>query len=544
MDQHAAMSEKLRSSGSEADRAIFQRLEADFEQWWEMATVLIALGNTGAATPIPADSPARSRRVTLAAEEAKATADALANLSLAQPRDNGNRSASLPEPGAELSPPAPSAQWRASTGRTEYTKRQLALIRTMVKDPIPSRPQIGRTSSTLSASSSSGMIPPRSAGPRTPVDRVISGVTFPSPSDSNYVVPSASFPSPGTASTLAQPRPPMKTRRSNKTGLAGLKEFLRGLKGSSSSTASRSSVARPALPPPLPSHAASPPLSPSTPITNSFEEVAYPTSRSSLSIQRAKAPSPPRRVPSPRKEVKRPNIRNMFRTSSGNWSDLVKGSSSPVPLLPSRKSIDSNGEREEISGMPRQGILRQPSTNGIKPAKTPTMTSFQLPSNPWRSPKRKTEVPDIGAYINDEHEEMAQAMSRGSSRDSSAFGEVETDRTVRPTRKSRIMGLGMPPSPSSPSAPNWPHSLRPGSQDEVGSGERRVSDSSTWSAEFGEEEVQGEAALGGGEAEDEDLVVELTAENLPRLLGYLQQCQTKLDEWRQAAVEISSERSY
>lgn len=561
MEQHAELCSKLQGTGSEADRAIFDRLEAEFDQWWEMATVLVEVGETGAtvatqpdsATHAPSD---RSRRTTLSSEKARATAETLAKLEHNTTRDYGTRSASLPEP--EVDPGLPRTdmigQRFNSTGRHDLSKRQIEVLRGMFREPHPTRPEMRRGSSTLSVSTSGGMMATaRSTGARTPVDRIISGVTFPSPPDSTHVNPSASFPSPLTASTLAQPRPGLKSRRSSKAGLAGLKEFLR-FSRKSSTTVNRAAPAQHVSSQRIASRQAPVPSSPITPTTGGFEEVQYPTTRSSFSAQRDKPASPPRRVPSPRKEAKRPSIRNIFnRTSSGNWSELVRGTSSPVPPLPERKSIDSHPDREEISGMPRQGILRQPSTNGIKPSKTPTSTSFQLPSRAWRSPKkfREPKEIDVAGY---EYGQLSRALSRESSQNStkSEEGKVEVDQTVRPKRKSRIMGLGIPPSPSSPSAPQWRQAQVQAqataalSASAISQAEsvpmaesRNVSGSTTWSAGTGNETSSTGMGMGMDDSED-DTVVLLSPENLPVLLGYLEQCQAKLVEWRMAVVEIEN----
>ena len=579
MDVHAELYQRIQARGTGQDQFEFARLEAEFEQWWEMATVLIEVGATGATASTQPDiaahaSPARSRRITMASDEARQAADAMHRLTLGQgqpQRDPANRSASLPEPDKELRPPQSTQdQWRASTGRQDLSKRQLEVLRTMLQTPASTRPGLVRGSSTLSTSSSGSILVNARSGARTSIDRVPSGVTFPSPPDSNYVVPSASFPSPHTASTLAQPRPGLRTRRSNKGGLAGLKEFLKSLKGSSSSSSLAAAPHRPPpvrkdLPSPTPygprsqltqtSHV-SPPLSPSTPSTPSFEDVPYPTNRSSFSALPPDVASPPlQRQTSPQKSGKRPNIRNLFRTSSGNWSELVRGSNSPiigagavppVPTLP-RRSIDSSSEREDIAGMPSRGILRQQSQS-FKSAKTPTSASFNFANKGWKSPKRRSKQSDnYGAY---EQGMMSRAMSRQTSRETRQE-TPEVDRTVRPARKSRILGLGMPTAPSSPSSPRRLQAAASGSGAKgrvAMHGDRSASNTSGNSALSDMTDLSAMSSLTGTSGAtgplgsssttvgtEENLIVALTPENLPVLLDFLKQCEGKLGEWKERA---------
>jgi len=570
LDVHAELYQRIQAEGSSRDQFEFARLEAEFEQWWEMATVLIEVGSTGATASTQPDiaahmSPARTRRITMASDEAKQAADAPQRLSIdhGQPqRDPANRSASLPEPDIELSPPRPIApdHWRASTGRQDLSKRQLEVLRTMLRTPAPSRPGLVRGSSTFSASSSGSILVSPLAGSRTSMDRLPSGVTFPSPPESNYVVPSASFPSPHTASSLAQPRLAIKARRSNRGGLAGLKEFLRSLKGSSSSSATATFHRPPPvctdLPLPTPygtrmqftqSSHTSPPISPGTPSTPRFEEVQYPTNRSSFPALPPNVSSPPpKRQNSPQKSGKRPNIRNLFRTSSGNWSELVRGSNSPisgsssvppVPTLP-RRSMDSSSEREDIPGMPSRGILRQPS-QGFKSAKTPTSASFDLANKGWKSPKRRSKQSEN--YDPYEQGMLSRAMSRQSSQDSRRE-TPEVDRTVRPARKSRILGLGMPTAPSSPSSPHRLQAAAGPHGKGAVNGDRSASSTSDNSAMSGLTGSSGVSGISGSSSTtvgtEDNLIVALTPENLPVLLDFLKQCEGKLREWKERAGEI------
>ena len=489
-------------------------------------------------------------------------AQALERLSMGHPQRDGNRSASLPDPEVDIGPPRadPPEHWRASTGRQDITNRRRQVLNTIISPVVP-RPGMTRGSSTLSVTStSSALSGQRSAGTRTPVDRSVSGVTFPSPPDSNYVVASASFPSPQTASTLAQPHPIIKPRNKNKKGLAGVMTFLRTLKGSSSSGSRRPPPLRINPTAPSPYLLGSPPVSPSTPFTPSSETNSYPTSRSSFSAMAPSLTSPPlKRVPSPQKQGKRPSIRNMFRSTSGNWSDLVKSGSTPttdsVPPLPGRRSIESGSEREDIPGMPRRGILRQSSSQLVRPSKTPTNASFNLPNKGWKSPKRKSKIPDQYNYADQEQGVLSKNMSR---QYGSSANDGEVDRTVRPTRKSRILGLGMPNSPSTSS---FPRSAPGPPSQQISSGTRSVSNTSGTSAASGFSDssnatgftglsssssaMRGSSGLtmesASGVEMEKGRTLQIAPEHLPALLEYLVQCEEQLGEWKARAQGIFGE---
>jgi hypothetical protein len=104
---------------------------------------------------------------------------------------------------------------------------------------------------------------------------------------------------------------------------------------------------------------------------------------------------------------------------------------------------------------------------------------------------------------------------------------AEGEGTVRPARKSRILGLGTPISPISPGPPTRGEGGQQYPYTNESSGHR-----SRWSLSYtgGIQESPSQSSTCTKMDEDE-LVVALTPENLPVLLDYLKQCEGKLREW-------------
>jgi len=508
------------STGSEGDQIQFTRLEAEFEQWWEMATVLIEVASTGQETsPDTTTTTKRERRITMASEEAKLASRAL---SLRKLSSSTPRKASLPDPedlsaNTGLSPPRGSPdQWRASTGRQDLSKRQLEVLRTMLRTPVspkPSRPSInGRQLSMLSISSTNTPSKSNPTSDGTPT----SGVKFPSPPSSNYIVPSGSFPTPGMANGLAK-------GGKGKSGLVGLKDFLRSLKGNATPTRSKAGVK------PIRQIKATP-ISPIkskfgaiSPTRMSFEEVFQPsTTKSSFSVlgpsdsntntSAGLQSAPLKRIPSPEKGAggKRPSLKNIFRSSSGNWSDLVKGtpvSTPPVPPVPTpfirNTSTGSTNSSEVNEVSESKGVLKTTTTTTLTSPMSSTFQHSEPSSISW----------DEGEIVDN-------------------VGE----NTVRPARRPRILGLGLG-TPTSPISPTWqfsapkPGLMRSQSQYHQTSGQLPVSPtSSIWPKGMMDSPSLGSINDGEGGQEGE-VVVALTPENLPVLLDYLRQCEGKLGEW-------------
>ncbi|KAL7424759.1 hypothetical protein Q5752_000443 [Cryptotrichosporon argae] len=507
-------------------------LEAEYAQWWEMATVLIDVGSTDTDSSSP-----RSRRASLAASAATSNSP-----------DNGG------------------AAWAGAAGSTgrEMSKRQLEVLRGMLQTPrpalvggsvivsgtngaagtsaagMPNRPGMGsRQASTVSVKSSS---------------RVVTG----SP-DSTYIVPSTSFPSPATADELA--RAQRAGRRASRAGLAGLKDFLRSLRPT---TPARHEFARPApikvttsttttvamgLGPAASTAKASTPRLPTSPTMPSLTspapasptaDIFYPTQRSFAAL----GPVPARRSPDKGDRTKRPSIRNIFRTSSGNWSDLVRADAnangqpgtptSPPPVPPplvrattsdasirsvspdkSVRSGSGASQAQAQSQVQAQSTTRSRAASVVTSASrassatasappsafdSTTLSSLTLRSvsnqSPESAPKPK------GVSITPLTTPFATITSASSGAPWSPGADA--DQTLRPKSRASAsaagLGLGHPTPPPAAAA----HGLAP-------------------------------AFTARSQSDSADLAVALTPDNLPVLLDFLRQCERKLGEWRAKA---------
>ncbi|EIW72423.1 hypothetical protein TREMEDRAFT_58586 [Tremella mesenterica DSM 1558] len=335
LETHAALRDKVAISGAPDELALFRSLESEFNQWWEMAVVLIEVGSTGRDNQT---SSPRSRRITMSADEAHSASAMLHRLPSTStftttPRKPNFKDSS--ESNHILGPPQASPDnWRASTGRQDLTKRQLEVLRTMLGTPVTrspnpnSNPITSRQASTVSASSVVSNLPPpplplpplpvihskpsnRSSEVRFHHDRTeLSRFPLPSPDESSYAQSFSSFPSPDTASSMVNPK-----TRASKSGLAGLRDFLKSLKHQRPKA-----PVQPSINPnsnPIPTSPTSP-ISPALPSASTHDTFSPlpPSTRSSFSVLGM--------APVPQRGGRRPNIRNIFRTSSGNWSDLVR----------------------------------------------------------------------------------------------------------------------------------------------------------------------------------------------------------------------------
>ncbi|WVF70510.1 hypothetical protein IAT40_005300 [Kwoniella sp. CBS 6097] len=745
LSTHAEMRDRILASGTAQDAAEFTSLESEFEQWLEMAVVLIEVGSTGAevSTQPSFSSPPRSRRVTLASDEAKKASAAMMKATSA-PGGPGSaivppvqlagwRKTSLPDPedaSLEMSHGPPRAdhpdQWRASTGRQDLSKRQLEVLRTMLRTPVtttPGRPGLPpRAASTLSASSTTSSFlnvsPDRLSAAQTQGraatrsrSRTPESISFPSPGDSAHVNPSASFPSPLSAARFAQPSSApgktLKDRRASKAGLAGLKEFLRSLKKdkppSSSSVGGAANQGGGGGLSPIRIRtrfgmkaSTSPPASPTSPLSPAFSRlgdgVFYPTQRSTFSALGSNQPPPSapilshnqyqsqarspihdrsQQLPmqtqgpfqsrsrsnrsatlagadpasassSPRlgTEHKRPSIRNIFRTSSGNWSELVKDSSAPGS--PANEHKSNNTGSPGLSGLTKKlsahrlglggGGSPKPaggSRYGISPGGSRVSVSDPMPTRIPFSTSASTLTPtqSTSSAASDSLEESPKPAGFGFG---AATGDGEMDRTLRANTRKRVSGLGLglgwPESPvksaATPSTTGcvdemgtvfespglMDRTLRPGPNGQgarLGSyptsaspkrkssgglipGQNRgpsassttsappapsssftatlkdrtisASTASTDSSSTSASHVNGiyddnsaymplddkepktnviHQTLQHEEGRD-GLIVALTPENLPTLLEYLRQCESKLGEWRGRARELIS----
>ena len=529
LDTHAELQDKVNRAAGPDELALFHLLEAEFDQWWEMAIVLIEVGSTGkeASQPSP-----RSRRITMESDEAQAASQHMKRFPSGMSIGSATapRKASLPDPaGADsiLGPPRASPEsWRASTGRQDLSKRQLEVLRKMLRTPVD-RPGMGpRQHSNISTSSTVSSFPASSdlsgvaaRGTRLQeikFDSPESGVRMPSPAESNYVVPSATFPSPGSASMMAQPK-----RRASRAGLAGLKDFLKSLKNQRTP---RSSV------PPTPSVPKTPallrsPLSPASPSPPSHPppRIPYSASRSSFSALGAKGGQA---VQAGEERVRRPNIRNIFRTSSGNWSELVRERVSGE----SRRSRDDDAENvsfESVDGLPRPRLGR--SQSGRSSNSGGGSTSPRAGMFGFRSAKRErqnaTRWPSTASFafsnVASPPISAVPPLIAPDEEDTEDGGVTSTgagSETLKPRR--RVIGLGLPPRspdklqhhrPSPPSGAGRHASFEDPLPPRHSSGSKHRADAK--------------------EVADE-MTVALTPENLPVLLDYVRQCESRLADWR------------
>ncbi|WVQ70859.1 hypothetical protein IAR50_000384 [Cryptococcus sp. DSM 104548] len=592
---HARLRNRIINDGSETDANKFSALEAEFAQWWEMAIVLIEVGSTGkeSGSQASVESPRRERRVTLASEEARAAGDALRQASggsFKSPYSSpvqwdyethsqivglGQKKHSLLDPSSTsqstfYGPPRaspPPEQWRASTGRQDLSKRQLEVLRTMLKTPMPTN----RSVNSLSTLDRPGM----SRGASTIMMRT--GSTLAERFDAVHAPGTATVATPpmprshtqlhintgSPPSLIVEPQPPTakpNQRRLSKAGLAGLKEFLRSLK--------KDGTEKKPTPRRMKSHSKalrdapvtaslerehrgksslSPPSSPSSPTAGQWARIPqtappthtctrgpYETSRSSFSVFGPQNSSPlpttgsmsgtPQSQSSASSQTppnpKRPSLRNIFRTSSGNWSELASGasgspanSSNSSPGLRKRGSVQILGQINETVGKSREQKDRekerahaQAQTMGSLTGRIPGVARNSISvSDPLPHPHGRS-VTETGSRIK---------------------GETpgEGDQTLKPRRKGRAtpLGLGL----------GWPEKR---AEEEAGQAQSPTSPvhgrphaASTSTMNSG--------TTGGGETGDEELVVALTPENLPTLLEYLRQCEMKLGEWKELVEE-------
>ncbi|OCF73873.1 hypothetical protein I204_05718 [Kwoniella mangroviensis CBS 8886] len=636
LSTHADIRDRILSSGSQVDAANFASLDSEFEQWLEMAVVLIEVGSTGAdpSTQPSFSSPPRSRRVTLASDEAKAASAAMARAASAPGGPtipvslSSWRKASLPDPEetslSMMGPPRADypEQWRASTGRQDLSKRQLEVLRTMLRTPMSantpnrdgSRPGMGpRTASTLSASSTVSYL--QAQGSPSPNSKIqiqrgsmltpdSGSISFPSPGDSAHIQPSNSFPSPLSAARLNHNYRSLKDRRASKAGLAGLKEFLRSLKKEKNTAPNTAASGGIGGLSPLRiknrfgiKSSTSPPASPTSPVSPMFSpnvntgnnDVFYPTQRSSFSALGAasgKIPQTPQTaqpilsttrsragtessfnrggVLGP--EQKRPSIRNIFRTSSGNWSELVKNDPHlpPAPNSYTSSPSGSGGGLSKKLSAQRLGFSSSKSMNKISvsdpiPSKIPlpqsaSSSTLHAKTNtpPWNGkdregemtlrPTAKKRVSGLGLGLGWPETSTSTSTgmgtpiktSNGSGNSGIGIGEMGTvyesphkfdrDHANEQTLKQHRHVV---PTPASPSKIRFPSYTSISTSGRIPSNDISVTNLNIRSSE--------DSTL----TNDHDLtIIALTPENLPTLLEYLRQCERMLGVWKERVEEV------
>jgi hypothetical protein len=541
-----------------------------------MADLLVDLNDIGSTPGSQPDtsvyaSSSRSRRATLASDKAEAMSQTLDKLTLNQSIDGGTRSISLPEPESTMGPPRPQlpGTWRRSTGEPDTAERRHQLLMMMTQG---GRPGLRRGSTTPFAVSA--RLSPLEATHvantvEKPEVRTALFKNFELPMGARATVgatvPASSMPT--LSAPLGSPPATTKPRFGTKAGLTGLKELMRSLKTASS---------RKSRPPPVQMDVYSSglnnartlvsPLSPSTSFNQQSKEVDYSTSRSSFSaLPRDDEPSPRRSISSPKQGMKRPNVRRVFhRSTSGSWAGLAAESASaasppPVPAPP-RRSVDSSSGRDTPSVKGGKGPGRQASSRFsggvVKPSKTPTNPKFGFLSSrhfPNGDSESSSTEGGMGSRDGDDSTQHTPRRTRSKSAvlvPNGVEGDGELDRTVRPARKSRLFGLGMPSSPSSPSSPNWPTTrLAPSSQPQsnLSGMERTASDSTDWSLiSTGTEATDSTASSGFATTTTTATVspgpgrpiITMTPDTIPVLQEHVDFCVQKLNEWKSRAEAV------
>ncbi|GMK58816.1 hypothetical protein CspeluHIS016_0602580 [Cutaneotrichosporon spelunceum] len=542
VESHDRVCNYILEKGSQSETRLFVALENEYAQWWEMATVLIEVGSTGtdgaSGTPVSNPNP---RRVTLATEDARAATEALRQASGSSMNSFTTTATSASGESGDVfqisnGPPRaspPPEFGRASTGRHDLSKRQLEVLRTMLRTPVDRSESVVPSVDERHGSNMTTRRAKHMSMPAVPVSITPPPVPTPSrtlvasqtaldtpPLDGAYIFPSPGYPSPNTAAALAQPK---------KTGLAGLREFLRGLKkptppNNVTPTRPPGSKPRRRRPAPIDLQAVEQYTSPpSSPPTTSGPSDEFSTQRSMASVSGDRSP----RKGFTTGKKRRPSLRNMFRPGSGNWSDLVRATPPASPF------IDDNSSQPSLKdSTPSTPVRASPVLNFPAQLQRP-------PSIPALARLKPNGKPAYGVGI----EENSRPARRPSERENGRVrengnGTIFPDQPPTPTLgdaevisappvpdetmrlKNRVRGLGLP-SESSPSA--------------------RVTSSPARSSEMlpppGLDETPRSRSDNGPRAPD---VIALTPENLPVLLDYVQQCERRLDEWRERADRIGA----
>ncbi|ADV21047.1 hypothetical protein I305_06463 [Cryptococcus gattii E566] len=498
---------------------------------------------------------------------------------------SGHHSVSLSDTAEYLpslrSPPRaspPPGNWRASTGRQSLSQRQLEVLRTMLRTPVSSSSKGAR----LVGQQESGQRAGCKTANATKIQDECSGSivgTFTTPKNQNHFPNGAAlvqnrYVEPIKATTKS------KRRHTDKAGLAGLKEFLRSLRmekstgkangqnhpltainsqaqvgegipavngtnmmmSRSNMDSSTAAENPPLLEPPL--------LFQSVSSTGNSCDVSHNSvfaSNLQTELSPAKQPlmpdkSPPqpfslvRQVPltaspsvlpkstqNPRIETKRPSIRNIFRTSSGSWGELINpNSGSPVqvstknssPTLRKRGSMRRTlGQVSGVKDKPKRG---EKVDNDRAEAKFAVMGSF----------KDRDELSTDGRGLNLLCDPLpgAHIQSTSSNEISTKATQLraEEEMTLKPSKKTRAIGLGWPERKAEGDIKDF---ISP-----VFSGVSSTTHVSTTPMTHPSGLIVKE--LGRQDDSEGNVAIALTPDNLPTLLEYMRQCEAKLHEWK------------
>lgn len=498
---------------------------------------------------------------------------------------SGHYNVSLPDTAEHLpslrSPPRaspPAGHWRASTGRQSLSQRQLEVLRTMLRTPVSSSSKGAR----LVGQQESSQWADYKTANATKIRDECNGsmvVTFTTPKNQNHPPNGAAlvqdrYVEPIKATTKS------KGRHTNKAGLAGLKEFLRSLRmekstgkanGQNHSLTAINSQAQvgegiPAVNgtnmmmsrsnmdsstaaenPPL---LESPLLFRSVSPTGDSCEVSHNSvfaSNLQTELSPAKQPVVPDKFPpqpfslvrqipltaSPsvlpkstqnfRIETKRPSIRNIFRTSSGSWGELINpNSGSPVPLSTKnlsptlRKRGSMRRTLGQVSGAKDKPKRREKVDNDGADDKVAVMGSFKDRDELFMDGRGLNLLCDPlpGAYIQ-------STSSTGISTKATQL-RAEEEMTLKPSKKTRAIGLGWPERKAEGDIKDFISPVFSG----VSSTTHVSSTPMTHPSGLTVKE------LGRQDDSEGNVVIALTPDNLPTLLEYMRQCEAKLHEWK------------
>lgn len=464
-----------------------------------MATVLIEVGSTGTQQEEEEPESVRLRRITLAANDARAAGEALRSLSGSSSAARSVLQNYQHEDGDVFTMiNGPPRQRFGSAGRHELSRRQLEVLRTMLRTPVEASESVvpsvdhrqaetiwGMTASRRHAHQS---MPPMPTSHHTQPRHTAAALldTANGQKRPAFADPPTSNSQPQAAATMGRPQP------RSRSGLAGLRDFLRGLKGGNKASQPQATAdagrggRRGSRPPPLNLAAADAyPQSPLTsPTINTGTSESFGTrtgtGRSSMRLSNG-SPSKDKR--------RRPSLRGIFRGGSGNWSELVKSPTSGAPLTPVQEPPSSHTSSQT-------GLSRPPSIPALARLKTGRAGEYgQLGvESPPASPVRTSSDPRVP-------------------RTPPPNGSVASvdDATLR--LRSRVLGLGHPSEAS------------PGRT--ASSPVNRPATNGLAPAEDKTPRSRSDTGPGRDEA-----VIALTPENLPVLLDYVRQCERKLEEWK------------
>ncbi|OWZ75380.1 hypothetical protein C366_06011 [Cryptococcus neoformans Tu401-1] len=599
MAAHTSLSNQLYSHKSSPDSLKFDALHAEFAQWWEMAIVLVEVGSTGRDDNShgPIDGPKRERRVTLATEEARIAEDtprhvsgSITSIEMSSVPSQGELTAlghhniSFPDtvehPPSPRSPPRaspPPEHWRASTGRQNLSKRQLEVLRTMLRTPVSE------------SSKGSGMAGQQESSQWTDYKAINATkaqkdcntsieVTSTTPKSQNDL-PVGTDPLQARCAEPFNATIKSRRRHTNKVGLAGLKEFLRTLRVERSTDKANGqkfslTAVRPQAParedieavtganrlsrsdinsstatersallePPLSFRSASSsgdscevshnsvsarnlqtepsfkqPLMPDKPQSKPFSRVRQIPSTASPSVLS-------KSTQNPRLEPRRPSIRNIFRTSSGNWSELISpNSGSPGPLSNKnsspilRKSGSMRRTLEQVSEAKNRPKRGEKMDKDSAEAKAAMMGPSKGRDEPPMDGRGLISIgdPPVGTYIHSTPPTEISATVKQL--------RVEEEMTLKPGKKSRATGLGWPERKAKGDINDFISPVFSG----IPSITQILSTSMTHPAALTVKELEQQDDSEG------NVVVALTPDNLPTLLEYMRQCEVKLHEWKE-----------